>query len=83
MPARPKPVFIMPPAVPAYLPAMSSGRLHSTALVSSRKKNDSDSRITALTASAVKVIGAMNISEPASPTNRIAPRARRRLPVRR
>ena len=40
MPATPKPVFIMPPAVPAYLPAISSGSVQSTGLVISRKKND-------------------------------------------
>ena len=41
VPAMPNPVFIIPAAVPAYGPAMSSGNAHSTALVSSRKKNAS------------------------------------------
>ena len=74
---------MIPPAVPAYCPAMSSGSVQSTALVNSRKKNPAASKYTAPSALPVTMAGRMNANAPPRPTTSSVRRARRSLPVRR
>src|SRR5712691_4695295 len=82
IPAMPNPVFMIPPAVPAYLPAISSGSVQSTALVSSRKKNASARSHTAHSGVSVNMAGTMKTSAPAWPASSSVRRARPRFPVR-
>ncbi len=80
MPARPKPKFMKPEAVPEYWGAMSIGTAQIGATINSAKKNAPERHRVMVSRSVVNSTGSMKAKAPRKPTTMTLTRAWRRRP---